>query len=224
MNLKVVTVLISTGIGLWGIGFWGSGSSWAQSSTLPAQPIQPIQSPQRPPSAATQQFDLGTLQLQQGTVIRASSSAAQAQYFHSDTVHPFGLTVVENIYDPYGRLLLPAGSEIYGQLLPTSGGLQYIATSMEINDKIYSMQARSDVLLDQKDPRQASAAAIGGDAAIGATAGLVLGAMTGGGVTMANLVGGAVGSMMIGNVTAPQVVVIQPGQSMDLTLLIPLRL
>ncbi|MDX2273003.1 MAG: hypothetical protein NW237_13795 [Cyanobacteriota bacterium] len=192
---------------LWlGISLWGSGCWLA------------------PPTPAQQQFNLGTSQLQQGTVIPVSSSSAnQPQYFSPDTVYPLTLTVAQNIFDANGRLVLPIGSRISGQMEPATGGSRFVGTSIQVNGRTYSMRASSPILPDEKDPRQYSSQSVAEDAAIGAAAGAVLGILTGG-VSTTGVIGGAAAGVVTGNVTAPQVVVLRPGQSFTLTLESSLRL
>jgi hypothetical protein len=110
----------------------------------------------------------------------------------------------------------PAGSIVRGSFEPITGGLQYIATSIEVGDRIYTLNAASAVLHDQKDPRETTTGAILGDAAIGAAGGLVLGEVLGD-ADVWEIIGGAAAGAVVGNVTAPQVVVIEPDQPITLT-------
>ncbi|MCF2972362.1 hypothetical protein L1047_14280 [Synechococcus sp. Nb3U1] len=176
------------------------------------------------PTEAQQLFELGAYRLQQGTVIPVGSLNSEApEYFYPDTVYPLQLAVTQGIYDAQGRLVIPAGSRIYGQMEPAPGGSRFIGTSIVIGGRTYSLRATSNIIRDEKDPRQYSGDALVRDAAIGAAAGAVLGALTGG-VSVGNVLGGAAAGVVIGNVTAPQVVVLRPGQSLNLTLEAPLNL
>lgn len=171
-----------------------------------------------------QQLQVGTSQLQQGTVIPTTPAAvtSQAQFFSPDGVHPLNLVVSENIYDSSGNVLLPAGSKIYGQLFPAPGGAEFIANSIVINGYSYQIQAISSVLHDEKDPRETSSGSIAGDATIGAAAGAFLGAMTGG-VSTLGVLGGATTGVIVGNTTAPRVVILRPGETISITLQAPLQ-
>jgi hypothetical protein len=175
------------------------------------------------PALAQQQFNLGAYQLQQGTVIPVGTISTNGpQYFSSDTVHNVTLAVTQSIYDPTGRLVIPAGSQIYGQLQPIAGGARFVVNSISLNGRSYPIQASSGVIHNEKDPREYSSEAIAGDAAIGAVAGTVLGVITGG-VTTTGVLGGAAAGVLTGNVTAPMVVVLRPGQSLNITLEAPVR-
>ncbi len=176
------------------------------------------------PGVAQPLFELGAYRLEQGTIIPVGSLSSEGpQYFYPDTVYPLEVAVTQNIFDNQGRLVIPAGSRVFGQMEPAPGGSRFVATSIVLGGRTYSLRASSNILHDEKDPRQYSAEAIAQDAAIGAVAGTLLGAITGG-VSAGNVLGGAVAGAVVGNVTAPQVVVLRPGQSFNLTLEAPLTL
>jgi len=176
------------------------------------------------PVGAQTLFELGAYRLEQGTIIPVGSLSSEGpQYFYPDTVYPLEVAVTQNIFDNQGRLVIPAGSRVFGQMEPAPGGSRFVATSIVLGGRTYSLRAASNILHDEKDPRQYSAEAIAQDAAIGAVAGTLLGAITGG-VSAGNVLGGAVAGVVVGNVTAPQVVVLRPGQSFNLTLEAPLTL
>lgn len=110
---------------------------------------------------------------------------------------------------------LPAGTLVRGQFEPVQGGLRYVATSAELGDRIYSFTAASDTLHDVKDPRETSTGAILGDAAIGATGGALLGEIFGN-ADFLEIIGGAAAGVIVGNVTAQRVVIIEPAQAFTL--------
>jgi hypothetical protein len=112
---------------------------------------------------------------------------------------------------------VPAGSIVRGSFQPVEGGLRYVATAVEVNNQIVNLNATSEVLHDQKDPRETSTGSILGDAAIGAAGGYILGEVLGDASTW-EVIGGAAAGVIVGNVTAPQVVVIKPDQPITLTL------
>ncbi len=174
-----------------------------------------------PSVMAQQQFELGASQLQQGTVLPVTGrSSEEPAYFAPDGVHSYTVVVSQNIFDLNGQLVLPSGSLVYGQLQPTAGGLEFVSNSLEVNGRTFPLQATSGLINDEKDPREYRGENIAGDAAIGATAGAVLGVLTGGLSTL-GVMGGAAAGIGVGNVTAPQVVVLRPGQNFNLTLQAP---
>ncbi len=177
-----------------------------------------------PAAVAQQQFQLQTLQLQKGTVIPVTSSTqGEPQYFANDTVQNASFVVSQPIYDTSGRLVIPAGSVVSGQMQPVQGGLRFVASFLTIRNRSYNIRASSALIHDEKDPREVTAQATVEDALIGGAAGALLGALTGG-VTTSGVLGGAAAGVVVGNVTAPQVVVIRPGQAISVTLEAPLRI
>lgn len=131
-------------------------------------------------------------------------------YFNADTIYELPL-VVESAVVINGRSL-PAGTVIQGRLEPVSGGLRYVATAIEAGGLQQPLSATSMVLHDVKDPRETSAEAIAGDAAIGAAGGAAIGAVLGNGISLLEILGGAAAGVAVGNVTAQRVVIIEPGE------------
>ncbi len=174
------------------------------------------------PVRAQQQFDLTTIHLYAGSQIPASISAANPQHFDPNGSYDLTLMVQQDIYNTGGWLVIPAGSQIKGRLNPVQGGSQFFANELIKGGRSYPMQAVSQIINDEKDPRQYSGEAITEDAIIGAAGGAILGALTGG-VGAGAVLGGAAAGVGVGNVTAPQAVVLRPNQSINLTLTAPLR-
>jgi hypothetical protein len=173
---------------------------------------------------AQEQFNLGSVQLQRGSILPVSSlDTSQPQYFYADTVVALNLQISQPIFNSNGQVMVPPGAKIYGQLHPVPGGLQFVSNSIVLNGRSYPLRALSQVLHDEKDPRQYSSDAVIGDAGLGAVAGLVFSAVSGG-VTTANVLGGAAAGILTGNITAPQAVVIRPGQTLTLTLQDPVSI
>jgi len=127
------------------------------------------------------------------------------------------LIVEEEVRSPNGLVVIPEGSIISGQFVPVSGGSRFVARSLTSRGATVRMSAESPLINDVKDPRETGVGAIAGDAAIGAGAGAVLGAIFGGGVSIEKVLGGAAASVIVGNVTAPQVTVIDPNTSLSIT-------
>ena len=131
-------------------------------------------------------------------------------YLNKDEVHEYNLRLENRT--AVGDRFLPEGSIIRGQFEPVDGGLRYIATSAEVGDRIFDVNAVSETLTDQKDPRQTDTDDILEDAAIGAAGGLIIGEVLGD-ADFLEILGGAVAGAVVGNVTAPRVVVLEPDQS-----------
>ena len=92
------------------------------------------------------------------------------------------------------------------------GGLRYVATGIEAGGLTEPLAATSVVLTDIKDPRESSAGSIAGDAAIGAAGGAVIGAVLGDGISLLEILGGAATGVVVGNVTAQRVVILEPNE------------
>ena len=131
-------------------------------------------------------------------------------YLDKDEVHEYNLRLQERT--AVGDRFLPEGSIVRGQFEPVDGGLRYVADSVEVGDRILDLNAVSETLTDQKDPRQTDADDIIEDAAIGAAGGIIVGEVLGD-ADFLEILGGAAAGVVVGNVTAPTVVVIEPDQS-----------
>jgi uncharacterized protein YcfJ len=184
------------------------------------------QYPQTTPTQYSQprQFNVGISKLSAGTTISVGPNPQQgALYLNNDRTYPYSLLVAEDVLDNNGNVAIPANSEIRGTFRPAKGGLVYVADSISINGRIYTVNATSKLLRDVKDPRYQEGGKIAGDAAIGAAGGAVIGLLTGG-VNLGGILGGAATGAVVGNVTAPQVVVIDPNNPVDIRLKAPLSL
>ncbi len=126
------------------------------------------------------------------------------------------LIVDQDVIADNGLVMIPEGAIISGQFVPVSGGSKFVARTLISRGATVRIGAESALINDTKDPRETGAGAIAGDAAIGAGAGAILGAILGGGVSIEKILGGAAASVIVGNVTAPQVVVIDPYSSLSI--------
>ncbi len=173
--------------------------------------------------ATAQQFDLGTVQLQSGSVVPATApTTGEPLYFDPNGIHSLTLTVPRDIYNQSGFRVIPAGSQIQGTLRPAQGGSIFTAEALVIKGRRLPLQASTGLINDEKDPRQYDTESTVGDALIGGAAGAIIGGLTGG-VSAGGILGGAATGVGVGNVTAPQAVVLRPNQVINLTLSAPLR-
>ena len=146
-------------------------------------------------------------------VLRASLESEQTLYLNRDKTYDYDLVLRSD--SAIGNQRLPVGTVIRGRFEPAEGGLVYVADSVEVADRIYSVQAASDLLRDRKDPRQTSTGAILTDAAIGAAGGYILGEVFGD-PDLWEIAGGAAAGVLVGNTTAPFVVIVKPEDSITL--------
>lgn len=144
----------------------------------------------------------------QGTsTLRTTLEQEDTLYLNKDKTYSYDLVLRRESAVDGQRL--PVGTIVRGRFEPAEGGLVYIADSIEVADRIIRVNVTSELLRDRKDPRQTSTGAILTDAAIGAAGGYVLGEVLGD-AGVIEVLGGAAAGAVIGNTTAPFVVVIQP--------------
>ncbi len=155
-----------------------------------------------------------SIRVNPATQISVVTQSDEALYFNADTMYELPLKVQSSVI--VNDRTLPAGTIIQGRLEPVTGGLRYVATAVKAGGLRQSLSATSIVLTDIKDPRETSAEAIAGDAAIGAAGGAVVGAIIGDGISLLEVLGGAAAGVVVGNVTAQRVVVIEPDEAIVL--------
>ncbi len=183
---------------------------------------QPGQTTQSPPPAGCGpqgcQLSIDQTVLAAGQTVKASYQGNDAQVLNSGESRALSLTLVNAIVSQSGRVVVPAGSEIRGDVVPVQGGGQFIAKQIVVNSKPHNFTAQSGTIHDVKDPRETSVGAIAGDAVIGAVGGAVVSQVLKGRIDVGEVVGGAAAGAIIGNVTAPQAVVINKNDQFDLQL------
>lgn len=168
-------------------------------SQTPSQPGAPV-------PRNSQRTDQGGV-LQSSTTVQTALAQAETLYLNKSNTYSYNL-VVRNAATLGGQRL-PVGTIVRGQFEPAEGGLVYKATSVEVGDRIYQVNASSELLRDRKDPRQKTVGAIATDAAIGAAGGYVLSEVLGN-AHLWEVLGGAAAGVLVGNTTAPSAVVIKP--------------
>ncbi|MGA7952390.1 MAG: hypothetical protein WCA07_02610 [Gloeobacterales cyanobacterium] len=170
------------------------------------------------PVAAVPQFSAEATTLQAGTPVLVGYEGEKV-YIAPNERRDFEFTLRQPVKNSQGRTLLPYGSVVSGHFEPAPGGTRFFTKSITINGRSYPLSAQSKVINDVKDPRETNTGAIAGDAAIGALGGVVLGGLTGDRVIATEeVIAGAVAGAAVGNVTAPQVVVLDANTDFPLTL------
>jgi hypothetical protein len=151
-----------------------------------------------------------TLSLPTGQAIATKINRQDTLYIAKGETVAASLLVAQDIAANNGTVLIPAGAVIDGQFVPVEGGSKFVAQKFTSRGATVKLQAESALINDIKDPRETNAGAILTDAGIGGAAGAVLGGVLRGNVQIIDVLGGAAASVLIGNVTAPQVTVIEP--------------
>lgn len=139
---------------------------------------------------------------------------------------PLTLTVAANITTRNGQVLIPAGSEVVGELRSTANGAQFVAQRLVTNGQQIPINARSEVITTTETVRRGrSLGNLLENAALGTAAAAAISAVTGDRAiaTEELLIGGGAGVVLdliqrfLGR-SSVDVVVIQPDTDLDLTL------
>lgn len=141
-----------------------------------------------------------------------------------DETVPVTLQIAANIKDRQGRILIPYGSELVGEVQPVGNGARFVAQELKVaGESSQSINASSQVVTRRETvKRGASTGDILEGAAIGAAAASVIAGITGdraiateevlGGVGL-----GALGGLLLGK-DEVEVISIDPNQDLDITL------
>jgi hypothetical protein len=147
-----------------------------------------------------------------------------------DETAPLTLTVDQNIVDREGNVLIPANSEIVGELRPSNGGSQFVAQELVLTDgRRLSINASSAVITETETIRKgASVGDLLEGAALGSAAAAAVAAVTGdraiateevlGGTAIGTLIGLFLGRDRV------DLIVVNPDTDLDLRLNSDLRL
>lgn len=80
---------------------------------------------------------------------------------------PVRLLTASDVVDNQRRMLIPAGSQVYGQLQPAQGGSQFVANSIVVNQQQLPFSATSAVITTTKSTNDPNIASVFRNAAIG---------------------------------------------------------
>lgn len=132
-------------------------------------------------------------QLAAGTNIPVEYTSAERVIVASNETAPLTLNVARNV-SSQGTVVIPAGSQIVGQLRPANNGSQFVATELVVNGRRTPINASSDVITSKRNVNDPDLKAILIGAAVGAGAAAGIGEATGSIDTGEVLAGGAVGA------------------------------
>ncbi len=170
----------------------------------------PVSNSNNRPNNQIAQVFRTTLNLPVGQPIATKIDRQDTLYINKGETVNASLLVAQDIASTNGTVLIPAGAVIEGQFVPVEGGSKFVAQKFTSRGATVGLQAESALINDVKDPRETNAGSILTDAGIGGAAGAVLGGVLRGNVQIIDILGGAAASVIVGNVTAPQVTVIEP--------------
>lgn len=174
---------------------------------------------QRPPVNTPTQ-----VRIPSGTTIPVKYDQAEKILVTPDETAPLTLTVAQNITTSQGTVLIPAGSQVVGELRPAEGGSQFVARELILTSgQRITLDAESEVITTTETIRKgASTGTILKDAALGAAAAAGVAAVTGDrAIATEEVLGGAGIGALIGLFLGRDSVTlirIDPNQDLNLTL------
>jgi hypothetical protein len=165
-----------------------------------------------------------TVTIPSGTTIPIRYNDAKKIVIAPNESLPLTLNVAANVRTRSGTILIPAGSQIVGQLQPVSGGSQFVAKELVFSDnKRQPLDATSDVITKTEEVRQGGdTSAILQGALLGGAAAAAIAIITGDhAIATEEVLGGAalgaLGQLLLGK-TKTEVIVINPNTDLNLTL------
>lgn len=115
-----------------------------------------------------------------GTVIPVRYDQAEKVLVTKDETAPLTVTVDRNITTSDGKVLIPAGSQISGELRPTDNGTRFVAQKLIMNGQQMSINAASNVITTTESVSKGiNVGNLVKDAALGSAAAAAISAVTG---------------------------------------------
>lgn len=159
-----------------------------------------------------------------GVVLPVRYDEAEKIVVLPDETVPVTLKIAANIKDNQGRILIPYGSELLGEVQPYGDGARFVAQELNIaGSSSQPINATSQVITRRETiDRGASTGDVLEGAAIGAAAASVIAGITGDrAIATEEVLGGAglgaLGGLLLGKDEA-EVISIDPNQDLDITL------
>jgi len=159
-----------------------------------------------------------------GVVLPVRYDEAEKIVVLPDETVPVTLKIAANIKDNQGRILIPYGSELVGEVQPDGDGARFVAQELNIaGSSSQPINATSQVITRRETiDRGASTGDVLEGAAIGAAAASVIAGITGDrAIATEEVLGGAglgaLGGLLLGKDEA-EVISIDPNQDLDITL------
>jgi hypothetical protein len=117
----------------------------------------------------------------QGTAIPVKYDKAEKILVTKDETAPLTLTVSENVVTQDGSVVIPAGSQVIGQLKPATGGSQFVAQKLVLTSgQEYQLNASSEVITKTETVKKGtSVGSIIKNTVLGAGAATAVSAVTG---------------------------------------------
>ncbi len=175
------------------------------------------------PYIVGQAFSQAGVAIPSGTVIPVRYDEAERIVVTPSETAPVTLIVAENIRTQEGTILVPAGSEIRGDLQPAGVGTQFIAQELRFtnSNRRLPIEATSQVITERETLKKGTnATQILKGAAIGGAAAAVVAEIFGG-IDVGEVLGGAgigaLAGLLLGGRREAEVIVVRP-EDLNLTL------
>ena len=121
------------------------------------------------------------VKIPQGTAIPIKYDKAEKILVTKEETAPLTLTVAQNVVTQEGTIVIPAGSQVVGQLKPVKGGSQFVAQKLVLpSGQEYQINATSEVISKTETVKKGtSTSAIIKNTVLGAGAAAAVSAVTG---------------------------------------------
>ncbi|MDF5716379.1 MAG: S-layer homology domain-containing protein [Rhizonema sp. NSF051] len=120
-----------------------------------------------------------TALISSGTLIPVKYSQAKRIIVSPKETAPLTLTVAADVRNNSGSVVIPAGSQVVGQLQPITGGSQFVASQVMINGQQFPINASSQVITTTRNVRDTNFLGLLQDAVLGSAAAAGISGITG---------------------------------------------
>ncbi len=120
-----------------------------------------------------------TALISSGTLIPVKYSQAKRIIVSPKETAPLTLTVAANVKNNSGSVVIPVGSQIIGQLQPTTGGSQFVASQVMIDGQQFPISASSQAITTTRNVRDTNILGLLQDAVLGSAAAAGISGITG---------------------------------------------
>ncbi|QDZ39966.1 hypothetical protein FRE64_08440 [Euhalothece natronophila Z-M001] len=165
----------------------------------------------------------GRMAIPEGTSLPVKYDEAENIVVMPDETAPITLEIAANIKNQQGRILIPYGTELVGEIQPSQNGSRFVAEELKVpGESPQSINASSQVVTRRETIRRgASTGSVLEGAAIGAAAATVLSGVLGDQViatekVLGGAALGAIGGLILGRQEA-EVISIDPNTDLDVT-------
>ncbi|WP_353928918.1 S-layer homology domain-containing protein [Okeanomitos corallinicola TIOX110] len=165
-----------------------------------------------------------TVTIPQGTVIPVKYEQAQKILVTKEETAPLTLTTSQNVITQDGTVVIPAGSQVIGELRPAQGGSQFMAQKLVLtNGQEYNLSASSGVITKVETVRKGSSTgSIIKNTVLGASAAAAISAVTGDrAIATEEVLGGAGIGALIGlffGKSSVDLIAIEPNTDLEMTI------